>query len=124
MAAVLVAALVFAAAVAVAVALRPDKQDPAITPDQARDIQASAAALPKCAEVFAPGQVIDQAKAQAGCLDPDGGIQVAGAHRCQDGRSLWQVDASTGAKAGYGFGGQKYIAGESGYRKAYDSCMS
>lgn len=121
------AALVFAFVAAVAFAFRPDRQDGpggASTGDQARDIQASAAALPKCAEVFAPGNVIDQAKAEAGCLDPSGNVQVVGSHRCQDGRHLWQVDAVTGAKAGYGFGGEKYIAGEKGYSKAYDSCMS
>ncbi|MFV2102805.1 hypothetical protein [Micromonospora sp. LOL_024] len=84
-------------------------------------------ALPACADVFQPGETIDQEQAAAGCVDPDGGQQMVGAHRCDDGRHLWQVDASTGAKAGWGFGGGKYraskdAANDPAYSKAYEDC--
>lgn len=85
-------------------------------------------ALPKCSEMFKVGQKIDAEKAKAGCTDPDGGQQFAGSFRCNDGRRLWQVDASTGAAAGWGFGGDTYRATKAGkdpaYAKAYNACNS
>lgn len=85
----------------------------------------------KCSDVFQVGKKIDQNVANAGCTDPDGGIHGVGAHRCNDGRHLWQVDASTGAPLGWGFGGDVYhasktkdIAADPAYKKAYDSCVS
>lgn len=100
------------------------------TPDATTPAEASAPttpALAKCADVFKPGQVIDQKKAAAGCLDPDGGAQSPGSFRCGDGRHLWQVDAATGAPAGWGFSGSKYRASKDAardpaYTKAYASC--
>lgn len=90
---------------------------------------ASTPALPKCAEVFKLGQKIDQDKAKGGCLDPGGGVQLVGAHRCNDGRYLWQVDASTGAPAGWGFGNDVFVASKDAasdpaYSKAYEKCKS
>lgn len=89
----------------------------------------TAPALPKCSDLFKPGQKINQAKASGGCLDPDGGAQMVGSHRCNDGRHLWQVDASTGAPAGWGFGDGKFTAvkdaaSDPGYSKAYNACKS
>lgn len=87
-------------------------------------------ALPQCAEVFKPGQKIDAKKAAAGCVDPDGGVQAVGSFRCNDGTHLWQVDAATGATAGYGLDGKAYkavkgdVAADPGYKKAYESCVS
>jgi len=120
--------LLVAAGVVIGVlALRPaDGQVEAA--DDARAIRASVAALPKCDEVFAPGKVIDDAKAAGGCLGPDGGMQAVGSFRCGDGRRLWQVDASTGAKAGWGFGGAKFVASadsasDPAYKRAYEDCV-
>lgn len=103
------------------------RQTDTITPAQARDIQASVAALPKCGEVFKAGQRIDQAKAAAGCLDARGGVQAPGSFQCGDGRTLWQVDASTGARAGWGYGGDAYheskdAASDPKYKQAYEKC--
>ncbi len=89
----------------------------------------TAPALPACADVFAPGETIDQDQAAAGCLDPDGGTQFPGSLRCNDGRHLWSVDAATGAKVGWGFGGGKYraskeVASDPAYAKAYETCNS
>lgn len=87
----------------------------------------STSVLPLCAEVFRPGQVIDQAKAEAGCLDSRGGVRMLAAFACEDGRSLWQVDASTGTAAGWGFGGERYVpspdaASDPAYAAAYEQC--
>lgn len=88
----------------------------------------SAPALPACADVFVVGQAIDQTKAAAGCLDPDGARQIPGAFRCGDGGHLWQVDASTGAVSGWGFAGKPYtaavgeVASDPAYSKAYAAC--
>lgn len=86
--------------------------------------------LPACSAVFKPGQVIDKEKAAAGCTDPDGGVQAVGSFRCGDGTHLWQVDAATGATAGYGRDGKAYkavkgdVAADAGYKKAYSACVS
>lgn len=80
--------------------------------------------------MFQPGKVIDKAKAGGGCTDPDGGVQQVGSFRCGDGTHLWQVDAATGAKAGYGNDGKAYkavtgeVAADAGYKKAYSACVS
>lgn len=90
----------------------------------------TAPALPECAEVFVPGKPVDGALALAGCTNPAGTVQAIGGHDCQNGGKLWQVDANSGAPAGYGFEGKKYVAvkGETaadrGYKRAYDACMS
>lgn len=86
-------------------------------------------ALPKCSELFKVGQKIDPEKAKAGCLDPDGGAQFGLGGRCDNGRTLWQVDASTGAAAGWGWGGDVYhatkeAASDPAYAKAYNACHS
>lgn len=100
----------------------PDPAPPAAAP--------TTPSLPRCAEVFKPGQVIDKAKASAGCTDPDGGVQAVGNFRCADGTHLWQVDGTTGATAGYGRDGKAYkavtgdVAADPGYKKAYASCVS
>jgi hypothetical protein len=46
---------------------------------------------------------------------------------CQDGRRLFQVDANTGAPAGWGFGGSAYretadAATDRAYAAAYRKC--
>lgn len=90
----------------------------------------SAPVLPACAEVFVPGKPVEGALALAGCTNPAGTVQVIGGHDCQDGGKLWQVDASSGAPAGFGFEGKKYVAvkgevaADRGYKRAYDACMS
>jgi hypothetical protein len=89
----------------------------------------SAAAWPACAEVFVPGEVIDTEQALAPCRDPDGGLKAVGNFRCADGRRLFQVDANTGARAGWGFGGTAYretadAASDRDYAAAYRACTA
>lgn len=88
------------------------------------------AALPACSAVFVPGKVIDfdADAAAAGCLDPDGGIQVVGSQRCGDGGRLYTVKAATGAPAGWGRHGGPFhaakgdVAADPDFGKAYDAC--
>lgn len=87
----------------------------------------SAAAWPPCAEIFAPGRVIEEEQALAPCRDPDGGLKAVGNFRCTDGRRLFQVDANTGAPAGWGFGGTAFqetadAASDPAYAAAYREC--
>jgi len=82
---------------------------------------------PLCSDLFAIGQPIDFAKAKNGCTDPDGTLNAPSYHRCNDGTHLWQIDAATGAPAGYGFDSEPYqaakdAANDPGYGKAYDTC--
>ncbi|MEU4238857.1 hypothetical protein [Actinoplanes sp. NPDC026619] len=90
---------------------------------------AQAAALPPCKDVFVVGKPVDKAKATAGCTSPSGGEVQIGAIDCTDATALWQVDASTGAPAGYARDGQTYqlvkgeIASDAAYKKAYESCV-
>jgi hypothetical protein len=84
-------------------------------------------ALLACSDLFKPGQKIEQAEAERGCLDRTGGVQVVGGFRCEDGRDLWVMDSSTGAPAGWGFGNDEFVAvqdtaSESGFQKAYETC--
>ncbi|GIE29973.1 hypothetical protein Ait01nite_030180 [Actinoplanes italicus] len=89
----------------------------------------SAPALPACSEVFIPGKTVDEKKALAGCLSTRGQVVAVGFFECQDGGVLFQVDASTGAPGGYGFGGKPYrvvtgeAAADKGYKKAYNTCV-
>lgn len=96
-------------------------------------IQSQAAledAMPDCSKLFAPGKVIDGARASAGCKSPTGEIQYLGYFTCKDGRLLFSVDAHTGAPVGWGFGGGKFravsgeIAADPGYGKASKACRS
>jgi hypothetical protein len=86
--------------------------------------------LPACATVFQPGKVVDKAQATAGCTSPSGSVQVAGFSDCKDGTVLWQVDATTGAPAGFAREGQPYqtvegeAAADPGYNKAYEACAA
>lgn len=87
------------------------------------------ATQPACSDLLKPGQKIDQAKAEGGCLDPAGDVRVLGAFRCNNGRNLWLADASTGAPAGWGFGDGEFTAApdaasDPGFRKAYQTCKS
>ncbi len=122
----LAAALVLGAGITVVVIALgggDDQQAPA-------DDRDTTAALPLCSQAFRPGQKIDQRQAAGGCLDPAGTVQAIGSTQCQDGRHLYQVDASTGARPGWGYGGDVYhavkgdVAANAGYKKAYDTCMS
>ena len=105
--------------------------DPA--PDSGAQAKPSAASSapqgPDCRTVFVVGQVIDAAKGKAGCTDPNGGVQVPGSFTCSDGRELFQVDANTGAPAGWGFSGGKFTASKEAatdpkYHAAYEKCTS
>ncbi|NUT31526.1 MAG: hypothetical protein HOV79_00475 [Hamadaea sp.] len=89
--------------------------------------QASAeAAMPKCADLFQPGKIIDDLKGRNGCKDPDGSIVWTGWGRCDDGRHLFTVDASSGAPEGWGFGGDVFHAGKTpgdkGFSRDYKAC--
>ena len=80
--------------------------------------------------MFVPGKkiVFPPAEAAKGCSDPDGGIVIVGSSRCGDGRHLFQVDAYTGAKRGWGFDGEAYhaspgeVASDAGYAAADKAC--
>jgi hypothetical protein len=97
---------------------------------QLESAAAAQAALPGCAEVFVPGKPVDEQLARAGCKSKRGVVQFVGFFECADGGILFQVDATTGAPNGYGFGGKPYrvVKGESaadkGYKKAYEACQS
>jgi hypothetical protein len=87
------------------------------------------AAWPSCDAVFVPGEEIDTDRALAPCRDPAGGLVAVGNFRCSDGRRLFQVDASTGAPAGWGFGGAAYretadAASDPAYAAAYSECTA
>lgn len=74
---------------------------------------------------FTPGQPVRVPVDGPQCVDPDGHPVILGAFRCVDGTHLWQVDATTGAVAGWGFDGRPYIAGSSqdpAYAAAYATC--
>lgn len=123
-------------AVITATALAGCANSPAPT-DQAADTvkvlesaAAAQAALPACKDVFVPGKAVDEQVARAGCKSPRDVVQFIGFFECQDGGILFQVDASSGAPNGYGFGGKPYrvVKGESaadkGYKRAYQACHS
>lgn len=85
-------------------------------------------ALPACSAVFKPGKVIDEELAASGCLDKAGATQIVGSFNCSDGGRLFQVDATSGATAGYGFGGEKFratadAADDPEYSNALQSCL-
>lgn len=86
------------------------------------------AAPPACSEVFVPGQTVDKTKLTAGCLSPSGTTVMVGFFDCTDGTVLWQVDATSGAPAGYAREGKPYKtvkgdgAADAGYKKAYAAC--
>jgi hypothetical protein len=89
---------------------------------------APAAAPPACKDVFQPGKLVDKEKAKAGCSSPSGTALMLASLDCTDGTVLWQVDASSGAPAGYVREGQPYqvvkdAAAEAGYKKAYQACV-
>lgn len=118
--------LALTALAAVAVAGCTEQAQPNTAPPAAA--ASSAPAAPTCASVFAVGKNIDITGADFACLDPDGRTTVLTSFRCNDGGHLWQVDASTGATAGYGFTGKPYTAtvGEAAsdpaYAAAYATC--
>lgn len=110
-------------------AAKPSAAGQGITTDELRAEASRIAALPKCAEVFRAGLKIDQARVKDGCLDPDGGHHLPGSGRCGDGRYLWTVAASSGAKEGWGFSGGPYTltqdaASDPAYGRAYETCNS
>ncbi|MBA3488359.1 MAG: hypothetical protein H0T78_02255 [Longispora sp.] len=78
--------------------------------------------------MFKVGQVIDPAKANAGCLDSSNVLNSIGSFDCTDGRRLWQVNPRTGAPDGWGFGGDVYRAGHAAtdpaYATAYSVCLA
>lgn len=100
------------------------------TPDAPTQAAPTFPTSPSCSELFQPGKPIDAKKASTGCTDGSGGSQVVASFTCNDGTHLWQVDARTGAPAGYGQDGKAYkavrgeIAADAGYKKAYASCVS
>ncbi|MET7401616.1 hypothetical protein ABZS66_49870 [Dactylosporangium sp. NPDC005572] len=86
---------------------------------------------PKCADVFQPGKkiVYPSAEGAQGCADAKGDVRVMTGFECRDGRFLFQIDASTGAKPGYGYRDGTYqaiagtdVTGDEGYQQAYEAC--
>ncbi|GAB2598138.1 hypothetical protein Aab01nite_73980 [Paractinoplanes abujensis] len=82
-----------------------------------------AAAPERCAQVFRNGQPI--AKAFNGtCGGATGQVQVVPALGCVDGRTLYRVAASTGARGGWGFAGARFQAvGEATNDPAYAAAV-
>jgi hypothetical protein len=95
----------------------------------AAEVVAQADAPPACKDVFQPGQLVDKAKAQAGCSSPSGTPLMMGSVNCKDGTLLWEVDGPSGAPAGYFREGQPYqtvqgeVTADAGYKKAYEACV-
>jgi hypothetical protein len=91
---------------------------------------AAQAALPACKDVFVPGKPVDEQLARAGCKSPRDVVQFIGFFECADGGILFQVDGTTGAPNGYGFGGKPYrvvkgeTAADKGYAKASEACRT
>lgn len=109
----------------------PAPADPAADTVKVLESAAAAqAALPLCSDVFVPGKPVDEKLALAGCKSKRGVFQSVAFFECQDGGILFQIDASTGAPNGYGFGGKPYqavegdSAADKGYKKAYHACQS
>lgn len=86
-------------------------------------------AAPLCSDVFKVDAKIDPAKAAESCADARGGLHAVGSFECSDGRSLFQADANTGAREGWGFGGDVYhaargpVADDATYSRAYHACV-
>lgn len=83
----------------------------------------------QCADVYQPGQIIAHAKAQGGCLGPDGALHVPGTFFCDDGRRLWLVYGSSGALSGWGFSDDVYVASDDpaadpAYIRAHAACVT
>ena len=89
---------------------------------------APAAAPPACKDLFQPGKLVDKAQANAGCSTPSGTALMLASLNCADGTMFWQVEASSGAPAGYVREGKPYQAvkgdgtTDAGYKKAYEAC--
>ena len=89
---------------------------------------ASTAALPACKDVFQPGKLVDKQQATAGCTSPSGTALMLASLNCTDGTMLWQVEASSGAPAGFVREGKPYQvvkadgAADATYQKAYQAC--
>ncbi len=88
---------------------------------------APAVFVPRCADMFVPGQVLQLRDAR--CLGVHGEPHTIGWHPCTRGRRLATVDATTGAPQGYGFDGGPYVAvsgvlaADKGFSAAMDSCF-
>lgn len=88
--------------------------------------------IPACADVFVVGKKLEIDGAEFVCKDPDGLNYFSGGWRCNDGRHLWSVTTSTGAKApGWGFAGEPFqkavsnnIGADPGYGKAMEACRA
>ena len=82
-----------------------------------------------CARVFRAGQVIDERGFDGTCRTPAGTVQFVASLDCVDGRTLYQLDAASGAKPGYGWSGAKFRAvrgaftTDPGYARAVRSCI-
>ena len=83
--------------------------------------------LPSCSEVFVAGKVIDAEEA-TGCRARNGERASLVAFRCPEGKTLYQIDTSSGAPKGWGVTGEMFhtVKGElwndRGYMAAQDHC--
>ncbi|MBM2618923.1 hypothetical protein JIG36_25515 [Actinoplanes sp. LDG1-06] len=86
------------------------------------------AELVACAGVFRNGQLI--AKGFDGtCAGAGGGVQLVPALDCKDGRKLYQVASTTGARGGWGYAGARYRAvgdatSDPAYATAVRKCLN
>lgn len=79
---------------------------------------------PKCSEVFADGRTIPKATGADSCLNGDGQPTVVFSMDCTDGRKLYQVEADSGARPGWGFGGGKYKAAKPSSDPKFNDAMT
>lgn len=132
-AAVLVGLGVIGVIVGVFLATRDNSADQhtsgGLTVGELQSAAAQQAALPHCVDVFHAGQKLDYAGYSAGCLDPQGGVQLGGWGRCTDGRILLSFEGTAGIPDGYGFVGDIWhpltkhpIGADPGFAQAYSAC--
>lgn len=89
--------------------------------------KAATAAPIACGRVFRNGQTIATAFAGT-CTGVAGLVQFVPAFDCKDGRKLYQVASSSGAKGGWGYAGTKYRAvgvatSDPAYSAAVQKCL-
>ncbi|MBU2670479.1 hypothetical protein KOI35_43960 [Actinoplanes bogorensis] len=85
-------------------------------------VRKSAGTPVACAAVFKAGQVIAKGFDGA-CANAGGKVQLVPVFGCKDGRKLFQIDSSTGAKSGWGYAGAKFKATDPTADPAYSTAV-
>ena len=93
--------------------------EPATSGDPVRKAERKPVA---CTQVFRAGQVIAKGFDGA-CENAAGKLQLVPVFACKDGRKLFQIDATTGARSGWGYAGAKYKVTDPTSDPAYSTAV-